>query len=285
MDEEQPIKLTLSGAITFDQAVTKSQAGQIIAFLGTTVATPGLDYAPKAAAVTLPATNKAPVKFETPRVAIDLTGAKTNPEKIVALAGYVLQEGSRETFSVEDIKPLFKRAGEITPKNMGRDLLVAIKNGYIDEADQKGEYYFTRKATSTLEDGFASDDMPRKRRKSSNRRPSQPKQQLISEELQAVEVSTTIPGYPGFYQLKTKSDKFLWVLALAKKWHVGSLTPPEVAFLSDNIGDAIPTNDVTSYFRVNQRKGFVNKSLQDKKIRLTPIGEEYLSSLSEGGKD
>lgn len=279
-DEERTTKLTLTGEISFSQSITKSQAGQIIAFLGTQI--PMAASTPAYSAINLPAATQSAKKFETPRTAIDETGARTNPEKIVALASYVLQEGTGNTFTLDDIKPLFKRAGEVTPKNIGRDLITAIKAGYIAESDQRGDYYFTKKAINATEGGFEAKAIPKKRKRSSNRsHVSTP--QPISDEIKTIEITTTIAEYPGFYELKTKSDKFLWVLTLAKKSNIGSLSASEIVFISDAIGEGIPSNDVTSYFRSNQKKGFVTKSMQDNKIRLIPPGEEYLKKQGKSG--
>jgi hypothetical protein len=277
-DEEHTTKLTLTGEVIFSQSITKSQAGQIIAFLGTQLPMPNQAYSGSALETTIPSTTH---RFETPRAAIDETGARTNPEKIVALASYVLQEGTRDAFSLEDIKPLFKRAGEVTPKNLGRDLISAVKAGYITESNQRGDYYFTKKASSSIENGFEAKALATKEHNRTGYRSRKLNAQTLSDEIKNIEITTTILQYPGFYELKTKSDKFLWVLVLAKKSNVGSLSASEVAFVSDAIGEGIPSSDVNSYFRLNQKKNFVNKSLQDKKIRITPSGEEYLKKQSE----
>lgn len=278
-EEEYKTELILTGEVSFKQNVTKSQAGQIIAFLGAQHQTESI-YSHHTTTATLNQTTALSQRFETPRAAIEETAAKTNPEKIVALAAYVLQEGSRDTFSIEDIKPLFKRAGEITPKNFGRDLIGATKAGYIDESGQRGEYYITKKAINVIENGFESKTNSSKQHKRTTRRSSKLNVQNISDEVRSIEITTVIPEYPGFYELKTKSDKFLWVLILAKKSNVTSLTSSEIAYISDAIGEGIPSNDVNSYFRLNQKKNFVNKTLQDKKIRINPSGEDFLKNLS-----
>jgi hypothetical protein len=46
---------------------------------------------------------------------------KRNPDKILTLAGYLKQERGRSSFTFEEVKRLFRDAGEIFPGNFSRD--------------------------------------------------------------------------------------------------------------------------------------------------------------------
>jgi hypothetical protein len=71
-------------------------------------------------------------QFESPRVAIKQLNAQTNPQKIVAIALYLgatPENGNLTT--IENVLIEFKKAGEPTPKNISRDLRVAVSDGYV----------------------------------------------------------------------------------------------------------------------------------------------------------
>lgn len=59
------------------------------------------------------------------------SGAKRYPDKIVALGVYLRNEHGQESFTREDIKEAYQRAGEAIPKNFGRDFTWAISNKWI----------------------------------------------------------------------------------------------------------------------------------------------------------
>ena len=150
-DETQNVKLTISGKLQFEDDITLSQAAQVVAFLSSSAA-----VAPSHISQGSTTTPRLLGRTSTssPREALEASGAKTNPEKIVALAVHVIQEGSKETFTIDDIRPLFKRAGEPPPANFARDLETAIRTGWVFESEEKGEYHINNKVSRVLEDTF-----------------------------------------------------------------------------------------------------------------------------------
>jgi hypothetical protein len=152
---EKPITITIKGKVGYEDEITVAQAARIIAFLnadeGDSSLGPDLGAGLGDASWTDTA-KKTGKAVGSAREALDLSGAKTNPEKIVALGQYVLQDGG-ETFKVEDVKAQFRRARETAPGNFSRDLAVAVKEGWIAQGDGD-EYYVTNKIQGIFDGDF-----------------------------------------------------------------------------------------------------------------------------------
>src|SRR5689334_4263724 len=148
---DRPTTIVIKGKVGYEDEISPAQAAQIIAFLNAeadeipTIGVPSTHDAGSSQAATK--------KVESAREALDVSGAKTNPEKIVALGAYVLQDGG-ETFKVEDIRTQFRRARETAPANLSRDLSSAVQAGWLAE-DQGGEYYITNRIAGIFEGDFA----------------------------------------------------------------------------------------------------------------------------------
>lgn len=91
--------IVIKGKVGYEDVISPAQAAQIIAFLDAVEGEQSSfgPLLPKEAANPKPAK-----KAESAREALDLSEARTNPEKIVALGAYVLQDGG-ETFKVADV--------------------------------------------------------------------------------------------------------------------------------------------------------------------------------------
>jgi hypothetical protein len=288
MDTTKPVKISLSGKMTFVEQISLSQAAQIVAFLDSTdPAASGFGL--NQSGNSLSSTRRAQGGTSAPRESLDRSGAKTNPEKIVALGLHVLMEGGKETFSIEDVKPLFRRAGEAAPANMSRDVDVAVRLGWIAESETKGEYFVTDKALNVLESGFAglksgkrtaASSGSSKTRSTVTKKTRKTSQSVPPAFSNVDTISPTLDGLIDYHKLKTKTDKFLWAVNAAKTLGVDSVTNQEIVWLTDVLGEGISANDIGGNFRQNHKVGYVNRSTRDNKIRITPNGEEYLKSKS-----
>ena len=280
--------LTMEGQLSYSDTVTIAQAAQIITFLNT-----GADPAPLGGSEPGSGTRDSQETSSTPKLiasspreALNISGAKTGPEKIVALAAYLLQDGELETFTLEQIKPQFQRAREPMPKNMSRDLDAAIQSGWIDSAGARGQFYLTSKVESVLEEGFEGirakkGNGARGRGSPRSRRSPLPKPEIF-EGVQ--DLPTEIDNVPNFHDIKTKRDKMLWTIKAAKEAGFPSLTHKEIAWLTDYFGEAILVNHVGINFGYLQKASLANKNTEGK-IRITPRGETYLLSLGAEAKD
>lgn len=277
-NEDKPVKISISGKLIFEENVTLNQAAQIIAFIDSSSVAMNT---PRDAIVSPRlSTAGSIISTSNPREALELSGAKTNPEKIVTFALYIGQEGAKDTFTLEDIKPLFRRARESTPRNISRDLDAAIRMGWVAEGETSGEFYVTSKAAHVFETGF---DAIRGSRVNTLKKRGTPNKKIRKSPMVTPIafndidiISPTSEMYGDYHKLKTKTDKFLWAVNAAKVLGIPALDNQSIVWLTDQLGEGIATGDIAGYFRQNRNAGYVNRSTQDNKIRITPKGEEYL---------
>lgn len=271
--------IILKGKIGYEDSITAAQAAQIIAFLNADEgAAPTLGeplVAPKTA-------RQGTKSVENARDAILRSGAKTNPEKIVALAAYVLQDGG-DTVKADAIKSQFQRAREATPAKFARDLSAAISSGWMSEGEG-GELYLTNKVHGIFEEGFAfpkaaSNGRSRPTRKSGTRS-AKPDTLADIEDFHGV-----MDGYPPYSKLKSGRERLLWILTYMRDKHNRkSVTLKEIAWISDHIGTGIPSGNITGAFNSAKAPGYASRSTTagDNSIKVTDAGAEYLAKLGNG---
>jgi hypothetical protein len=281
--ESKQVDISISGKVSYTDIITIAQAAQIIAYLNSDA----VSMIEPVRGSVLPGSISSSVQttVSNPRQALDRSGAKTNPERIVAFALYAMQQSGKEAFTLDEVKPLFRQARERTPGNMSRDLDVAIKAGWVAESDTKGDFYVTGRAHGVLDSGFEairSGKTGSGKSRSNAKRPRRASAE-VPQPFIGVEISSTIDGYPDYHKIKTKTDRFLWAVNAAKLLGVEALTNQEMVWLTDRLGDGIATNDIAGNYRQNFKRGFVNRSTRDSKIRITPRGIEYLRKLTADG--
>jgi hypothetical protein len=284
MSDGNAVTLTMSGKLSYSDDVTVAQAAQIITYLSSGEGlTPPAGQTPAAAEHEGSAAPERRRTGLTPRDAIAAAGAKTNSEKIVAFALYVERQGGKDTFTIEDIKPLFRQARESAPGNLSRDLDTAIRSNWVATAEDKGEYYVTEAAAGVLDSGFdglrgRAGAAPKTAKPSSSRRARKTTAIPTPEAFKDIDVSPVLEGYGNYHKVGTVTDRYLWAINAAKAWGVAALAASEIAWLTDQLGAAIPQSDLTGYFTRQQKKGHVNKN-NEGKVRITPPGTDYLASL------
>lgn len=155
MNKQEKIKITIRGeGLTYEKVVDKNTAGQIIALC-------------------LSAEDEAHSNTKTDRpVFIGLAGSqresateylnrhvpKRNPDKILALAGFLKEFHNKDSFQQGEIKSLFRDAGEIIPANLTRDFKWTVSNGWIaQDSSKKGSFYITNTGMKVLQGGFPKD--------------------------------------------------------------------------------------------------------------------------------
>lgn len=275
--------IVIKGKVGYEDEISAAQAAQIIAFLNadegsdSTLGAPLVDDARNARQRTK--------KVESAREALDVSGAKTNPEKIVALGAYVLQDGG-DTFKVEDVKTQFRRARETAPGNFARDLGVAVQAGWIVE-NEGNEYSLTNRISGIFDGEFTFPKAGNgtKSRGSARKAPaatrntkakSGGKPEVFAE---IDEFPTTMDGLPPYPKMKQNKDKLLWVVKFAKDKGIKGLSNKDVEWLTDHIGAGIPNKQITATFNSAKSAGYANRSTQDNTIRITHDGETYLASV------
>lgn len=154
-------RLTLKGdGITVERDISEVLAKDIIAMIlggGTLQASPKF---PTSSTV-IPQQNHGQQQNSsgTPRKSLreylNEVGARKNPQKILAIAGYLVKFTGKEIFSIADIKPQFKVASEQVPANLTRDFQIVSQNGWIaqDHAERK-MFFITRTGLDALDNRF-----------------------------------------------------------------------------------------------------------------------------------
>ena len=289
MTQDEKVQLTMTGKLGYSATISLSQAVQVLNFI--TAPTSGAVGGELAPPPVQPLGG--PSGSQTPREALEKSGASVNSEKIVALALYFMQEHGKDIFTLDDVSPLFRQAREAIPAKLKRDLDNAIKAGWIAESNTNGEFYVTEKASKVLETGFDQIRMGKSTSASprvSSRKPraAKPKRSTTSSAVpdafaQIDEIAPVIDGYGNYHRLASTKDRFLWAVNAAKILGVPAVTNQELAWLTDKLGHGIPGASISTYFQRNHKAGYVNRSTQDNKIRIVPQGEEHLRSLVKDG--
>lgn len=270
--------LILKGKIGYEEVITAAQAAQIIIFLsaegGGAPAIGEPLQAPKESGRE-GSTNR----IENPREAIQCSGAKTNAEKIVALAAYILQDGG-DTVKPDAIKSQFQRAREVVPSRFTRDLTGAITSGWIAE-DAVGDLYLTKNVEGIFEEGFVfpktSASSRTRTSKGAKARTGKP------ESLDGLDsFESTMAGYLPYSKMKGQKERLLWVLVYMRDAHGRSnLTNKEIEWLTDHIGTGIPNSNISGAFNSARDGGFAIRSTQDRSIKVTDSGAEHLAKLGD----
>lgn len=271
------IILTIKGKVGYEDEISVAQAARIIAFLNDDDrdANLGADLAGDLGDRVRDDANKSANKVGSAREALDLSGAKTNPEKIVALGEYVLQDGG-ETFKVEDVKAQFRRARETAPGNFSRDMTTAVQAGWIAPGDGD-EYYITNKIQGIFDGDFK---FPKSTSNAGGRSRVAPKAKTKPDVFAGIdEFPTRMDGYPNYPKMKTEKDRVLWALQFAKSEGIKGLANKDVAWLTDHLGAGVPSNNIAGAFRGGKSAGHMNRSTVDQSIRITEDGEAYLKTV------
>lgn len=279
---EHPITITITGKVGYEDQITVAQAARIIAFLNAKENDASLSQDLGAALGDRPRNDtqkKSGNAVGSAREALDLSGAKTNPEKIVALGQYVLQDGG-ETFKVEDVKAQFRRARETAPANFSRDLAVAVREGWLAQGDSD-EYYVTNKIQGIFDGGFKftksnSGGSGRSRGVTKTSVKAKTKPDVFAD---IDEFPTRMDGVPAYSKMKSDKDRLLWALHFAKSKGIKGLANKDLSWLTDHLGAGVPSGHIGGAFRGGKSAGYMNRSTIDQTIRITDDGETYLKTF------
>lgn len=276
---EKPITISIKGKVGYEDEITVAQAARIITFLnaeGGGDDSLGPDPEQDLGEFGTPDSKGSGGLVASAREALDLSGARTNPEKIVALGQYVLQDGG-ETFKVEDVKAQFRRARESAPGNFSRDLGIALREGWLAEGDE-GEYYVTNKITGIFDGDFK---FPKSTSSGSGRGRATTKAAKAKPEVFAGidEFPTRIGALPSYSKMKSDKDRLLWALYFAKERGIKGLLNKDLAWLTDHLGAGVPSGNISGAARSAKSAGYLNRSTVDQTLRITEDGASYLRSV------
>ena len=285
---EVEIKITGSG-LQFESKVSLFQATQIMAFIsradqsngaqdGEIMA--GIPASPTAEPRTLVGHTLVNQTFyESPYAAISLTKAKTNPQKIVAIALYLgATSTNQQVFSVDEILSGFKKAGESTPKNINRDFRDAVSAGYVFQ-EEKSVYRLLSSVDNVSKDGFKK---PAKKRTSTSSAGGSKLKLIVRDEVKNARIVTSLEGYPDFFKLDARADQILWVVEYLKFAGVDGVNRLEIINFTKKIGGKVTSKNFTVSNTPNVKESYIY--IESDLIRLTPKGVAQLKDAGSKPK-
>jgi len=280
---EKPITISIKGKVSYEDEITVAQAAQIITFLNASdlgeaegLVERDAQGEPRAAV-----SHRSGNAVSSAREALDLSGAKTNPEKIVALGEYVLQDGG-DTFKVEDVKAQFRRARETPPANFSRDLSVAVQAGWLAHSDDDG-YFVTSKIQGIFDGDFRFPKSGNGGKSRGSTRSAKAKAEKPAVFAAIDEFPTRLDLFPPYAKMRTDKDKLLWALQFAKENAIKGLVNQDVVWLTDHLGAGVPTGNIAGAFKGAKKGGYANRSTQDQTLRITEEGTAYLKTVGDSG--
>jgi hypothetical protein len=144
-------KLTLKGdGITVERDISKELAKDIITMiLGSDVPQVSQKSSTSSTVIEQQSYGQQQNDSSSPRKSLreylNEIGAKSNPQKILVIANYLVRFMGKETFSIADIKPQFKVASEPIPANLSRDFQIVSQNGWIAPDHEEPKMFFITK--------------------------------------------------------------------------------------------------------------------------------------------
>jgi hypothetical protein len=91
-----------------------------------------------------------------------------------------------------------------------------------------------------------------------------------------------MPGHEPYHRMPTQRDRLLWALYFAQEHGVRGISNAEATWLTNELGDGIQSKHLTARFDLLRKENYANRSTTDQKMRITPVGEEYLKSIRPG---
>ena len=264
------IKIILKGeGLSYEANTTLLKASQIIAFLSNDQ--DNLQVAERLQNF----------KNMSPRQAILEANAKTNVEKIVVLADYLCKQNNQSSVSPKEIRMAFKRAGERLPGNFNRDLKSADDLYLFEDPDKKGEYKLTDFSKEAIRNGFSVQNSKIKtKRPSSQKKANINRKRIVNEEVEDLQISPKLEGFPDYWNLKKKGERILWIVAFADKKGINGLTTSEIELLASRLRDKILANQFTSLTHKLFKESCLTK--HGNKVKVLKHGLDYLNGRSNG---
>ncbi len=229
--DNRDLKISISGGnLNFEDYIGLSQAGQIMAFLGSQSYSPQTQNSPGKQVPAQIGLQANTVKLS-PREFLDDCQARSYPQIILALGKYFLTHrasAGEQHFSTKEIQVLMREAKEPPSTNLSRDFGRAVKAGWIHD-ETKGKYWITTKGEKVLDSKF---EEPRKAGTRNSRTGTAPTSALRAE-VETLEIVAEMENLPEFWTFgNEKRKKILWILAAAKKLGVNGLSGAEINFIA-----------------------------------------------------
>lgn len=206
--------------------------------------------------------------------------AKTNPQKILAFAKYLISKGN-EFADIQELKLQFQNAQEPIPVHFARDFAIAVKKAWVAYSSDKSKCYVTNTGQRMIDSKFSELDKvkSKKPRKVGNSTFTEVK---INDKVQNQSIDIELLGSPNYLEMNTLGDKILWILAKMKSLDVLRLNQKEIEYLSHKLGDNIPRKSITAVLETHKKNGrlYTPETNGVKYIEILRQGEEYVKNLN-----
>ena len=281
------VKISIEGeGLHYSGETNLHKAAQIIAFMGTEQNNLQNSGASTATPNGLISPSSAMKNNMTPRQFINQAGAKTNVHKIAVIAKY-LKDRNRDVFVRSEIVEEFRRAGEVSPKNIGRDIKETVIAGYICESpDQTGEYYLTNEGEDAIVEKFTMQKEGKKSKsKAKKTKSTTSSSEPTNASLKDLVFVPKIDSVPSYWDIK-KSDRVHWILFAAKAHKVDELTNKDIEYVAKMLGDNIGSSTVDAFSKINRKQSYLHKN--GTTYRILQPGIDHLQGLlivKENGKE
>jgi len=234
---------------------------------------------PPASPKSNPGTEKSPREF------LEESGAKSYPQKIAAIVGYIKAFLGKMSASVDEVKSELERAGEPVTTNFFRDLKRTVSYGWVAKSQQEADkFYITGKGSKALEEKFPVQE----KKVVSGRRSRSSKGHFLTTtirpEMAKIELESSSATLGKYFSLGTKTERILWLLADAKEKGFENINYKELSYLADKIGDNIPGKSITALIEGYRRKGYIATPLGDsgsRNLKILGDGIEYLKQIKK----
>lgn len=269
--------ITIKGdGLNLERQINMHQAGQIISFLSLQKTSISEDSSNDGEGELNKERPALPQKETTPLEEIENSNASTYPEKITVIGNFIAKNNAQECFSVDEVRAVLRRLGQY-PSKFSRELTTAVSLGYIYEDTTKSGYIITEKGKKAIVGQFqaSSKNAIPKVKKGKRKSPRKKTVRLvIRPEVENLALKTELAGYRGYHELKTKSDKILWILKYAETNDILSLNPKEIEIISTRLKDRITQSGFSAINTRNVKNSFVASVGSD--FQLQKKGEDYL---------
>lgn len=205
----------------------------------------------------------------------------TNPQRILTLASFLTAEGSPR-ITVDNVKNEFEKAREPLPRNFTRDFNAVIKNGWLAESQETGQFYVTTTGEKIMAGTFQNDTS--KKNGVGKSRKSFPSSVVIRPEIKSLNFETlSKTSNVDYWSLTKKSDKILWILIEAKTANFDSLNYKEISTLANNLGDDIPAGNINALIESHKTNSRVaTPKINDvRNLRVLEPGIRYFSEFKK----
>lgn len=204
---------------------------------------------------------------------------RSNVEKLALFATYLNKKNNDQPFSEDQLKDLFDLSNLKMPENFKRDLSIAVERGVLFKLKDSNTFITTNKTNKELENMLFKQTIDESTIFKKKRVRGLTERAELNDSIKSVPITGSIKGVSIKYrELKSGSERILWVVLYLKTHGIGNVSIKDVEFLSDKLGKVLQSKYFAMYNKTNIDEGKIAKV--DNKFIITEEGENYISSLS-----